>query len=396
MRSATSLGEGMRETRRLLDMGKTRVLPFWADRGWDRQNGGFYEALDKSGRGLTGIPRRTRAQARQSYVFARCSVAGWVDRTDLAVEGLERLIRVAWNAGGNSGWAHLLDDNGNVLDGRRDLYDHAFIILACAWVYKASGDKTWLDLAAATLDFIDTHMGADHGGFVEAIGAPVLPRRQNPHMHLFEALMALYEVTGDRTLLPRIATLRGLFDTVFFDAQTGHLREFFTADWQVHPERGHVLEPGHFCEWVWLLAECERLTGSAAGKAGSRLFEHAMARGVNPATDLLYAAIGPDGQVLEGGSRTWMQTEWVRAASIEMKRGNPEAPALLEQACKGLADHHLEPVIAGGWEDAIARDGEGESARMPASTLYHFVGSLIEIDTLATAGHLSDPAQTSA
>ena len=178
----------MRHTTRLLEIGRQQHLPFWAERGWDRRNGGFYEALDMSGNALSGVSRRVRTQARQSFVLARCTEAGWLDETAQAVEGLRYLRAKAWMAGGEPGWAHRLDDQGQVTDGRRDLYDHAFIILACAWVFKASGETEFRELAYATLDFIETHLASQQGGFVEAIGAAVLPRRQNPHMHLFEAL----------------------------------------------------------------------------------------------------------------------------------------------------------------------------------------------------------------
>lgn len=386
----------MRHTTRLLEIGRQQHLPFWAERGWDRRNGGFYEALDMSGNALSGVSRRVRTQARQSFVLARCTEAGWLDETAQAVEGLRYLRAKAWMAGGEPGWAHRLDDQGQVTDGRRDLYDHAFIILACAWVFKASGETEFRELAYATLDFIETHLASQQGGFVEAIGAAVLPRRQNPHMHLFEALMALYEVTQDADLLPRIAGLRGLFDTAFFHSAPGHLLEFFTADWRPHPESGHILEPGHFCEWVWLLAECERLTGTPAGSAGSVLFANAMADGVNAQTGLLVAAMDPQGSPVDAGSRTWMQTEWVRAASIELKRGNPDAAGILEQASEALLTRHLEAGIAGGWDDAIGAEGGSRSANMPASTLYHLVGSLLEIAELEAAGQLSEEPTLSA
>ncbi len=362
-----------------MENGVCQVVPFWAERAWDARNGGFFEALDMSGRGLNGIPRRVRAQARQSYVFARCTLAGWVNETEQAVEGLERLKAHAWQAGGMGGWSHLLDDQGQVIDARRDLYDHAFIILACAWVFKASGDSTYRDLAFETLDFVETKMASEQGGFIEGIGAPLQPRRQNPHMHLLEALMALYETTDDPDLLPRIAGLRNLFDGTFYQSDCGQLLEFFTDDWLPHPQQGHVLEPGHFCEWVWLLAECERLTGWSAGEAGAALFANAMARGRNSRTGLLYTSMDTSGQPIDAGSRTWMQTEWVRAASVELKRGNPLAAELLELSCEGLLKHHLGPAVAGGWADAIDSEGMSRSANMPGSTLYHLVGSLIEL-----------------
>jgi len=364
----------MEHARRFAEWGRTRALPFWAERGWDPRHGGFYETLDMSGEGVTGDIRRVRAQARQAYVFARAAHEGWLGRADLAEAGLDRLARIAWAPDGAPGWVHLVHDDGRVADGRRDFYDQTFLILASAWTWRATGADRFRQMAYATLDFIDTHMAAEHGGYREAIGAAQLPRRQNPHMHLFEALMSLYELTGDEALIARIDAIKALFDRHFYDADAAMLREFFGPDWQVHAERGEFVEPGHWCEWTWLLAEYARLLDRPRDPAGPALYANAMARGRNPQTGLLYAAMTRNGDVSDPRSRTWMQTEWVRAAAVAGPGEDVEA------ACRALNMHHLDPAIPGGWVDTLSGGGESLAAGMPASTLYHLVGSLAEVE----------------
>ena len=365
----------MEHTRRFADWGRTLALPFWAERGWDPRHGGFFETLDMSGEGVTGDIRRVRAQARQVYVFARAAHEGWLDRTDLAEAGMDRLARIAWAPDDQPGWVHLVRDDGSVVDARRDFYDQAFLILASAWAWRATGAARFRDMAYGTLGFLDTHMSAGPaGGYQEAIGADPVPRRQNPHMHLFEALLALYEITGDTALVPRIEAVKTLFDRHFFDPDSGLLREFFDPDWQPHAERGDIVEPGHWCEWTWLLAEYQRLLDRPADAAGPALFASAMARGRNPQTGLLYAAMTRQGDVVDARSRTWMQTEWVRAAAV----AGPEGA--LEEACRALNTGHLDPAIPGGWVDTLSQDGRAAGEGMPASTLYHLVGSLAEVE----------------
>ena len=60
-----------------------------------------------------------------------------------------------------------------------------------------------------------------HGGFFEEF-APgrtemKLPRRQNPHMHLLEALLALHVATGEKNWLRRAGALVDLFKRRFVD-----------------------------------------------------------------------------------------------------------------------------------------------------------------------------------
>ena len=156
------------------------------------------------------------------------------------------------------------------------------------------------------------------------------------------------------------------------------MREFFDASWAPHAETGDVIEPGHLCEWVWLLSEYERLTGEPAGPASAALYERAMEWGVNARSGLLFASMSPDGSVIDARSRSWMQTEWIRAAAVETRRGRPGALQTLEAACAATFRHHLDPAPAGAWIDANGEDGEGLSHGMPSSTLYHMLGSVIE------------------
>src|SRR6185369_6058486 len=152
------------------------------------------------------------------------------------------------------------------LDNARDAYDHAFVLFALAWYCRATGDRNVIQLADATWEFMQ-HRLADpqHGGFLEEF-APgragmKLPRRQNPHMHLLEALLALHVATGEKNWLRRAGTLVDLFKRKFVDPHNGALIEFFAADWlPAQGSLGNLREPGHQFEWVWLLYEYFRLT----------------------------------------------------------------------------------------------------------------------------------------
>lgn len=368
---------------RIADWGLRTALPFWAGHGWDAVHGGYLESVGLDGSPVTGDRRRVRVQARQIYVFARAQFEGWQPGLERAVEAGTLLKARAWRAGGMDGWAHMLSPDGQVIDPVRDLYDHAFILLALAWLGKASGDPAWFDLADETLAFLDRDMTDPAGGYAEALGGRLLPRRQNPHMHLFEALMALHETTGRSDFLDRARAIKALFDQHFYDAAHGVLGEFYTASWA--PDSGmpgDTIEPGHLCEWVWLLHEFARLTGEAVSPAAKALYETAMRSGINARSGLLYAATDRAGRALEKTSRTWMQTEWIRAAARLCRMGDVGAMGQLDRACDATFERHLTPAIEGGWIDQIDGLGAGISTRMPASTLYHFFGCIAECQAM--------------
>ena len=262
---------------RIAQWGVQTALPFWAEHGWDDVHGGFVESIALDGSVIHGEARRVRVQARQIYVFARAHHEGWFDGLERATEAASLLRKRAWKVDGHPGWVHLLTENGAVADPVRDLYDHAFILLALAWLGRASGDAQWFDLAAETLDFLDAEMADPAGGYRESVSGPQWPRRQNPHMHLFEALLALYEASGDPAILVRAISIKTLFGQVFYDSDACVVREFFDADWaRATGDLGAVVEPGHLCEWSWLLHEFHRLSGEPLDPAASALFDVAM------------------------------------------------------------------------------------------------------------------------
>lgn len=375
----------MDAARRFAQWGLQTALPFWAAHGWDDVHGGFLESIALDGSPIRGEARRVRVQARQIYVFARADHEGWFAGLDLAEAAASLLWQRAWQADGKPGWAHLLTAQGAVADPVRDLYDHAFILLALAWLGRATGKSAWFDLADETLAWLDAAMADPAGGYLESDTGPQWPRRQNPHMHLLEALLALYEATGRAEYLARAGAIKALFYRAFYDPAAVVVREFFNADWsRASGELGAVVEPGHLCEWAWLLHEYHRLSGEPLDPAAKALFQTAMRIGVNPQTGLLYAAVNARGDVLDASSRTWMQTEWLRTAALMHRLDLSGAGAQVQRAASAVLDYHLHDVVAGGWIDKFDASGKASSDRIPASTLYHIFGAVADSEPTLT------------
>jgi len=372
------------------------VLPFWADVGVDRRCGGFVERLTPDGRPAPDDYKRVLVQARQIYVFSHAHLLGapgWA--LDAARHGVAFLTRHYWDG---NGWCHKVTRAGAVLDRRKDAYDHAFVLFAMAWYHRAGGDPAALAVARRTLEVFDGPLAEpEHGGFREHVapGAPAgdipLPRRQNPHMHLLEALLALYEATGDPAWRARAERVLALFRDRFFDAATGTLAEYFERDWRpASAPDGPVREPGHHFEWVWLLLQYRRLTGDDSVLApAERLYRFAMAHGFDrapvAATGIATAPpaavldrVDQAGAVLADTKRLWPQTEAVKAwAARHELLGDPDAPAHAAGHLALLFRHYLD---AGGgiWREWLSRDGQTISQYVPTTSLYHVVLCMAE------------------
>ncbi|ELR64430.1 Mannose-6-phosphate isomerase [Photobacterium marinum] len=94
---------------------------------------------------------------------------------------------------------------------------------------------------------------------------------QNPHMHLFEALIVSFELTDNALWLERAKAPYQLFENHFL--QQNHMTEFFDAEFKLGPQTGTHIDPGHHYEWIWLLNHYHKLTRTDVSQPSSALPE---------------------------------------------------------------------------------------------------------------------------
>ena len=351
-------------------------LPLWSGEGWDTSTGGFVERLDREGRADHNAPRRVRVQARQIYCFAKAAKIGWYpEGRAIALKGLEYLLLKA-RGDGQPGFAHTLAPNGSIINPLRDTYDHAFVLLALASAYSLDQDAQIRAEIDSLLSFLDSKLRSPHGGFIE--GLPVsLPRRQNPQMHLFEAMIAAFDATHDASFQNRAGDLFALFTANLYDKQKKILGEYFEDDWSgIHP---HIVEPGHQAEWVWLLKGFERITGCPTGRHRGDLLTSAL-RYRDDRTGCLIDEGNTEGQVLKQTRRCWPQTEIAKAWIAQAEAGDAEAPREARAALARLQMHYLNHPVAGGWYDQFDENGRSLIDFIPASTFYHVLSAVSEAE----------------
>ena len=352
------------------------ALPLWAGAGLDESGGGFVEELTLDG------------QARQIYTYSHAHLLGWDGPwLDAARHGYDFMTAHFWHRDG--GWIFTTERDGTPADTVREAYEQAFALFASAWFYRASGDARALEWAARTLDFMDGQLAdPGNGGYLESV-PDKLPRRQNPHMHLLEAMLSLHWATGDPQYLDRARRLHALFQHYFFDAPTGTLGEFFTAAWApAAGQPGTLVEPGHHFEWVWLLQQYGRAAGDDVSTEQAALYAFAERHGVDPADDLVFDGVLRSGAPHDDNKRLWVQTEAIKAQIVRIEQGDNTARGRLDRLLSGLFDNYLR--ADGLWQDHLRRDGTGFAARAPASSFYHVFLALSEVLRLA-AGRSSSP-----
>lgn len=357
---------------------KDTALPFWGTVGVD-ERGGFHERLDLEGRPVFTVPKRLMVQGRQLYVYCNAALLGWYpDGKVLADRCIEYLLAKFYEADGKPGWIYSLNPDGNIGGSMRDGYAHAFALLGLSWYHRLTGDSQVIPVINATIDYLDTAFPAAHGGYLDAVPPPDAIRRQNPHMHLFEAFMALYEATKNQNYLSHASAMYELFAKSFFRPATGTLCEYLTEQLEPQPgPKGHIVEPGHQYEWVWLLRNYQRLSGRDVGIPAKALYAFANKNGWD-AGGFIVDEVDDTGKVLAQSRRSWPHTEALKASVVEGERGDTTADARAARCVSCLMEGFLGKSVPGGWIDRISADGAAMVDFIPASTLYHVFGAVTE------------------
>jgi mannose/cellobiose epimerase-like protein (N-acyl-D-glucosamine 2-epimerase family) len=356
------------------------VLPFWSTAGRDPASGLFHEQMLMDGTPDRTAPLRLRVQFRQIYALSHASVRGWFDEgAAVALASLEPVMSAFRGPDGRPGLLERLAPDRAPLSIRRDSYDHAFVVLGLAWLARATGDRAVHALIDEMLAFVDEEMTDAEGHLLEGVPHG-LPRRQNPQMHWFEAMLALHEAIGHPQALSRASRMRQLFEARLLDQTSGLLGEYFDDDWRpAQGTAGAVVEPGHMAEWVWLLRRHEQLALLPKGDLASRLMAR-VAGFADPVSQLLVDETDRTGAVRRGTRRSWLQTEHCKAWLAQAEAGVHGARSRAVDALVALDRHYLARPFRAGWIDQLDEAGRALPGPVPGSTLYHVLSAVLEAD----------------
>jgi len=329
------------------------ALPLWWSLGADHENGGFREEFDLLGGNL---PRRGRVQPRQAYAFASAEAAGWRGPGGAAAEHAIAFMEAFRRPDGLI--PALTAPDGTILDDTAKLYDQAFALLAYASLGREAD-------ALAHFSRLDVLRHAD-GGWREAGDKPFYA---NPHMHLFEALLAWDTLGSDPRWAGAADEVATLCLTRFVDAEGGFLREYFDQAWApAAGDPGRMVEPGHQFEWAVLLDHWGRARGNAEAQRQARRLYAAGLAGVDARRGVAVNGLWDDLSVRDGAARLWVQAEYLKAAITF----GDEAEIL--RAARAVS-FYLDHPVPGAWRDRMDETGAFDPASSPASTLYHLVSA---------------------
>jgi mannobiose 2-epimerase len=244
------------------------ILDYWMNYVVDKENGGFYGSVDNM-----NIPDRDAAKG----VVMNCRLL-WTFSASFINLKTKKYLEIANRAYnylidhfvdhefGGVYWS--VDRQGNMLDGRKQIYGLAFCMYGISEYYKATKSEQALQFCKQLFDDIEKRSFDEvHGGYLEAFARDWKPvddlrlsekddnekKTMNTHLHVIEAYANLYEAWPDEKLKNRIVGLLDNFDRHFINKETFHLNLFMDEQWH---GRSSLVSFGHDIEAAWLLLSC--------------------------------------------------------------------------------------------------------------------------------------------
>ena len=354
------------------------TLPLWSTVGVDDRHGGFHEAMSFEATPIIKT-KRMRTMARQIYAFAVAHEMGWDGPAHALIDhGIDFIT--ANGRTDRGGWAKTFNPDGSVLDPTEDAYDQSFVLLALAHAHKAGHNKA-LALGTETFVFIDDYLAdARLTGFLETPDdnglAPVKPAYASagsfPRLVCSDRQSRLSAAgrANRRSVPASHVRCRRPGRSANISATTGTARR---------ANRANGRNPATISNGLRLLSTSPRHPGQKdVMRFARKLYSSAIANGLNRATGLAYGAVSRHGLPLDTNSRSWPQTEAVKAAMALDGNGGPDLKPEVEARVGRLFRWHIEPAPKGLWIDLIDETGRAKAEDVPASIFYHLVCALTQ------------------
>lgn len=246
---------------------RENILPFWANRTPDRENGGFYGLILND---LTTDPCAFKGSvlcSRILWTFARAyTVFGdklYLDCANRAYLYLRD--NFLDNKFGGVYWS--VDFKGNPVEVKKQIYAQAFAVYAFSEFYRATASDESINFAKDIFNMIEKFsFDKQHDGYYEAcnrnwtladkmqLGNEDLdaPKSMNTSLHILEAYTNLLRCWNNRDLYNQLKNLINIINRYIIDSSTYHFKLFFNKNWE---NLSDTISYGHDIEGSWLLVE---------------------------------------------------------------------------------------------------------------------------------------------
>lgn len=231
----------------------TNILPFWLEHGLDRENGGVYTCVDRTG-ALMDSTKSVWFQGRCAYVysFAYNNIEKRPEYLEMAKSCLDFIEAHCFDSDGRMYFEVKAD--GTPLRKRRYVFSECFATIAMSEYSIATGDRSYAEKALALFKEIQRFINTP--GILEPKYLPTQPGRgHSMTMILINTAACVRRAISDPSLDEQIdRSLREL--QLFMHPEFKALLETVGPDGElIDTIGGRVINPGHCIETAWFLLE---------------------------------------------------------------------------------------------------------------------------------------------
>lgn len=373
-----------------------RLVPKWYEAFCDKDSYGFYERLGHSFQPIFTGQRRLLTHCRQLAIYSHASILPETQYFSFNLEKHFNHVERHYYNKDNRQWIFSTNDLHEPLNTDCDFYTMAFVIFAMAHYFKATNDhraKIHAENALHTLNdkFLiydnDSKKNLGYAEFIDFDGkipdSSLEIRRQNPHMHLFEACIVAYETWGEDIWLESANEMATLFKEKFYDSENKHLAEYYNQCLSPHLEKGHISEPGHYFEWIWLLKKYSTLEKSKIkikDEIFRSMFDFAFKYGWDSENGGIFDETDESGNVIKDSKRLWPFTEALKACVLMLNGQDSKQKKIIKKRLNKMTLLFNKKYMKerGFWTEWLSGDLLPETSYMPGTTPYHVYFGITE------------------
>lgn len=329
--------------------------------------GGFFE-LDDKGDPIGGDIRQIHVTTRMVHCFSIGVLLGRPGSDAIVDHGMNYLWARHRDAA-HGGYLWSLDNDGP-RDETKQAYGHAFVLLAASSAKAVGHPLAGSLLADVTQILEDRFWENDHGAVAEEYArdwsALSSYRGQNSNMHLTEALMAAFEVTGDSFYLVKAERIAQLIIARHAASLDYRVAEHFRSDWSLDRDyRGHDMfrpsgtTPGHWLEWARLLLQLWALGGERQDwmpVASQALFRQSITLGWDREKGGFFYTLDWDNAPKLTQKLWWPCAEAIGAAAFLCEHDPSDFHETWYRHFWNFVDRHFIDHERGGWHPELSED----------------------------------------
>jgi mannobiose 2-epimerase len=304
----------------------SNILPFWMTKMIDSKNGGFLGRIDGYGRVQEDADKGCVLNARILWTFSSAyRILKNPEYLKTAKRSKDYLLDHFFdNEYGGVYW--LLDHNGRMKDGKKQIYAQAFAIYGLSEYYRITNDRNCLEKAIDLFRLIEKYSYDNKlDGYFEAFNREWgtiddlrlsakdanEKKTMNTHLHVLEAYTNLYRVWQDDHLKKQLRGLINVFTDKIVNSQTFNLKMFFDEEWN---DKTDLVSYGHNIESSWLIYEAALVLGDkdVTGKVKNICLRIAMSseEGLMADGSMIYEKFFSSGHI-DTDRHWWVQAETV-------------------------------------------------------------------------------------